>query len=738
MNKMFKKGLASRVLMILVAIALLFAVDISRLFYIQIAKGEEYAEKAKSQQLSDKEIEAMRGTIYDSEGNVLAQSATVWTVFLDPSNISDKNRMLIVDFLSETLEYDDKKKDELLEKSKKDSKYVVVENKIDNIKKEEIAGFVSKNKLSLCIGFKQATERYYPYENLASSVIGFTGADNQGLAGIESYYNDQLTGTNGRVITLTDSKSNSISSDYETSVEAQDGNSLVLTINSTIQYYLEKELRNTLEEYQAKGAYGVVMDCNTGAVLAMASMPDFNCNDPYKITYDKYLKEINAAKSKEAKTALQSQYVQRQWRNFAVSDTYVPGSVFKSFIASAALEENVVNLNTTYNCTGSIKVDEYEMKCHYHPGHGVETFTQGLENSCNPFFVTVGQKLGVHNYFKYFDGFGFTQKTGIDLPGEASPQYYKEEQYGIVELSSASFGQTNSVTPIQMCAGLSAIANGGTYVKPYVVSEIKDKNGNSISKTTTTKVREVISKETSQQVCKMMKSVVDNGTGKNGYVAGYGVGGKTGTSTKLGESKPGEKDKYIVSFAAIAPTDNPQIAMLIICDEPNKDLGGGAICAPIAAVVVEEAMNVYGIEPKYSKEESKKLSIKTPNFVGSDVSSAEEKAKNAGLTCKIIGNGKVVKKQSPAAENSIPTKGVVVLYTESSGNSKVKVPDFSGLTIAEANKLAASKNLNIKISGNDNSNAQVIAYKQSEAKNNEVEIGSVITVTFKSTKAVLD
>ncbi len=738
MNKMFKKGLASRVLIILIIVASLFAIDISRLFYIQVAKGEEYAEKAKSQQLSDKEIEAMRGTIYDSEGNVLAQSATVWTVFLDPSNISDKNRMLIVDFLSKTFQYDDEKKDELLEKSKKDSKYVVVENKVDNIKKEEIAGFVSENKLSLCIGFKQATERYYPYENLASSVIGFTGADNQGLAGIESYYNDQLTGTNGRVITLTDSKSNSISSDYETSVEAQDGNSLVLTINSTIQYYLEKELRNTLEEYQAKGAYGVVMDCNTGAVLAMASMPDFNCNDPYKITYDKYLKEIDAAKSKEAKTALQSQYVQRQWRNFAVSDTYVPGSVFKTFIASAALEENVVNLNTTYNCTGSIKVDEYEMKCHYHPGHGVETFTQGLENSCNPFFVTVGQKLGVHNYFKYFDGFGFTQKTGIDLPGEASPQYYKEEQYGIVELSSASFGQTNSVTPIQMCAGLSAIANGGTYVKPYVVSEIKDKNGNSISKTTTTKVREVISKETSQQVCKMMKSVVDNGTGKNGYVAGYGVGGKTGTSTKLGESKPGEKDKYIVSFAAIAPTDNPQIAMLIICDEPNKDLGGGAICAPIAAVVVEEAMNVYGIEPKYSKEESKKLSIKTPNFVGSDVSSAEEKAKNAGLTCKIVGNGKVVKKQSPAAEKSIPTKGVVVLYTESSGNSKVKVPDFSGLTIAEVNKLAASKNLNIKISGNDNSNAQVIAYKQSEAKNNEVEIGTVITVTFKSTKAVLD
>ncbi len=738
MNGIFKKGLASRVLIITIAIAFLFAADIGRLFYIQIAKGEEYAEKAKSQQLSDKEIEAMRGTIYDSEGNVLAQSATVWTVFLDPSNISDKSRTLIVDFLGELFEYDTAKKEELLDKSKKDSKYVVVENKVDNVKKEKIASFVSENKLSLCIGFQQATERYYPYENLASSVIGFTGSDSQGLAGIESYYNEQLTGTNGRIITLTDSKANAISSDYETSVEPKDGNSLVLTINSTIQYYLEKELRETLEEYQAKGCYGVVMDCNTGAVLAMASMPDFNCNDPYKITYEKYLKDIEATEGKEAKTALESQYVQRQWRNFAVSDTYVPGSVFKTFIASAALEENVVNLNTTYNCTGSIQVDKYQMKCHYHPGHGHETLTQGLENSCNPFFVTIGQKLGVHNYFKYFDGFGFTQKTGIDLPGEASPQYYKEEQYGIVELSSASFGQTNSVTPIQMCTGLCAIANGGTYVKPYVVSEIRDKEGNSISKTSPMKMRQVISQETSNQVCQMMKSVVDNGTGKNGYVAGYGVGGKTGTSTKLGESKPGEKDKYIVSFGAIAPSDNPQIAMLIICDEPNKDLGGGAICAPIASVVIEEAMNVYGIEPKYSEDETKKLSIKTPNVIGEDVSSAQTKIKNAGLSCKVIGNGKVVKKQSPAGEDTIPTNGVVVIYTDATEDSKVEVPDFSGLTITEVNQLAASKNLNIKISGNDNSNALVVAYKQSEAAGNQVEIGTVITVAFKSTQAVLD
>lgn len=738
MSEFFRKGLTSRITIITVVMALLFASNIGRLFYLQIAKGDEYGEKAKSQQLSDKEIQAMRGTIYDSEGNVLAQSATVWTVFLDPSNIKDEGRTLIVDFLSEIFEYDEEKKAELFEKSKKDGKYVVVEPKVDNMKKEEIAAFVKENKLSQCIGFQQSTERYYPYGSLASSVIGFLSADNRGLSGIEAYYDEQLTGVNGRMITLKDSKGNPISNDYETTVEAQDGNSLILTINSTIQYYLEKELKDTLDEYQAKGCYGVVMNVKTGAVLAMASLPDYDCNEPYKITYSKYLDEIEAQTNDEEKAQLQSAYIQRQWRNFAVSDTYVPGSVFKTFIASAALEENVVSRDTTYTCTGSIKVDKYNMRCHYHPGHGLETFTQGLENSCNPFFITVGQKLGVHKYFKYFDGFGFTKKTGIDLPGEANPQFYKEEQYGIVELSSASFGQTNSVTPIQMCAGLCAIANGGTLVKPYVVSEIKDKDGNSVSKTEPTELRQVISKETSKEVCEMMKSVVDNGTGKNGYVAGYSVGGKTGTSTKLGESKPGEKDKYIVSFAAIAPTDNPEIAMLIICDEPNKDLGGGAICAPIAAVVIEEAMNEFGIEPKYSDEESKKLSIKTPNVVDQYLESAESNLKNSGLRYKVVGNGKTVVKQSPAAENVIPSGGVVVLYTETNGSSKIKVPDFTGLTITQANQLAASQNLNIKISGNNNSNAQVVAYKQSENIGNEVEIGTVITVTFKSTQAVLD
>ncbi len=734
----FRKGLASRVLIMGIVIAFLLTADVARLFYIQIVKGSDYAEKAQSQQLSDKEIEAMRGTIYDSAGNVLAQSATVWTVFLDPSNIKEDDRQKIVDFLAETFEYDEEQKAKLYEKSEAENQYQVVEKDVENRVKESIADFVHENKLSLCIGFEQTTKRYYPYGALASSVIGFTGADDQGLEGLEAYYDKELTGTNGRTITAKDSKGNSISDDYETSIAAQDGYSLNLTINTTIQYYLEKELKNTLEEYSAKGCYGVVMNCNTGAVLAMASLPDYDCNNPRKITYDKYIKDIQETEGDEEKAVKESEYVQRQWRNFVVSDTYVPGSVFKTFMASAALEENVVNLDTSYTCTGAIKVDKYIMHCHNHAGHGTENLTQGLENSCNPFFITIGQKLGVHNYFKYFDGFGFTQKTGIDLPGEASPQYYEEKQYGIVELSSASFGQTNSLTPIQVCTGLCAVANGGKLVKPYIVSEIKDTEGNTISKTQPTVVRQVISEDTSKTVATMMRSVVDNGTGKNGYVAGYNVGGKTGTSTKLGESKEGERNKYIVSFAAIAPSDDPQIAMLIICDEPSVDLGGGAICAPIAAIVVKEAMNELGVEPKYSDDELKDLSIKTPNVIGKNIDDAQSTLSNAGLKYKVIGNGKTVLKQSPTNNDTIPSGGRVILYTETKDKQTTTVPDFTGLTVTEANRLASDKNLNIEIAGNDSTNALVVAFRQSEAEGTEVELGSVITVTFKSTQAVLD
>lgn len=733
-----KKMLKRLFIMSIIIIFLMTASGV-RVFYLQTVRGEELAQKAESQQLKDTEISAMRGTIYDADGNVLAQSATVWNIYLDPLEIdSEEERELIVDEFTELFKYDDEERQELYKKTKAENHYEIVEKKVENNVKEKISEFVSENKLGDCIGSEQATKRYYPYGSLASSVIGFTGADDQGLSGIEAYYDEQLTGTNGRIITAKDAVSNKIANDFETSVEASDGDSLYLTINQTIQYYLEKGLRETMEEYQAKGAYGVVMNCNTGAVLAMSSLPDYDCNKPYTLTYSKNKKAIKKLTDKTEKQEAESVAVQNQWRNFTVSDTYVPGSVFKTFIACAALEENVATLDTTYTCTGSIQVDEYTMKCHYHPGHGTENFTQGLENSCNPFFITIGQKLGVHNYFKYFDAFGFTEKTGIDLPGEASPQYYTENQYGIVELSSASFGQTNSLTPIQVCTGLCAIANGGKLVQPYLVSSIVDSSGKTVEKTETTVKRQVISSETSATVRQMMKSVVDNGTGKNGYVAGYSVGGKTGTSTKLGESKEGEGDKYIVSFGAIAPSDNPEIAMLIIVDEPNQDLGGGALCAPIAAQVVEEAMNVLGIEPKYDEDEMKNLSKYTPNVVGKSVEDGKTELKENGLNCYVFGNGDKIVRQCPTGAGTVPNGGTVFVYTEEDEKQISTVPDFTGLTVNEAKDLARMNDLNIEISGNNMSSGTVVAFRQSEEKETKVEKGTVITVTFKNTQSVLD
>ena len=727
-----------RILVMAVVIIFLMTTTVARVFYLTIVRGEELSEKAETQQLKDTEITAMRGTIYDSNGNVLAQSASVWNVFIDPLNIKDKQRDLIVDEFANLFGYDADEKKEFYDRTNHQNHYELVEKKVENNIKEKLSKFVSKNELGGCIGTEQTTKRYYPYGTLASSVIGFTGADDQGLSGIEAYYDEQLTGTNGRIITAKDAKSNNIANDYETSIAATDGDSIVLTINQTIQYYLEKGLRETMNEYQAKGAYGVVMNCNTGAVLAMSSLPDYDCNEPYKLTYSKDKKAIKKLSDKTAKQEAESAAVQNQWRNFTVSDTYVPGSVFKTFVASAALEENVVNLNTTYNCTGSIQVDKYKMKCHYHPGHGMQTLTQGLENSCNPFFITIGQKLGVHNYFKYFDAFGFTQKTNIDLPGEASPQYYKEDQYGIVELSSASFGQTNSLTHIQVCTGLCAIANGGKLLQPYLVSSIVDANGKTVKKTETKEIRQVISADTSEKVRKMMKSVVDNGTGKNGYVAGYSVGGKTGTSTKLGESKNGEGDKYIVSFGAIAPSDDPEIAMLIIVDEPNQDLGGGALCAPIAAQVTQEAMNVLGIEPKYNDSEMKDLSKQTPNVVGKSLDEAKKTLEENNLNFVVVGDDSTVTRQCPSGADTIPNGGTVYLYTDDSEKQTVNVPNFSGLTVNEAKDLASSSNLNIQIAGNSMSSGTVVAYRQSEETQAKVEKGTVVTVTFKNTQSVLD
>lgn len=738
-----KKNMEKGVKFLCIVVAIFFLVDAAGLSYTSLIKGDEFAKKAQSQQLSDTIIPAMRGTIYDSNGNVLAQSATVWDVFLDPYNIEDEEtRQLVVNGLANILELDSEEKADLYETSKKTTRYEVVARKVETDVKAKLSEFLKKHKeekLTDIIGTTPTSKRYYPYGSLASTVLGFASSEGKGMFGLELQYNEELSGTNGRIVTVKDAQSNKLPLDYQTSIDAVDGNSLVLTINQNIQYYLEKDLRDTLEEYQAKGAYGVVMDCKTGGVLAMASLPDYDLNAPRAITYSKYQKILDKITDEEKYKATEQGFLNDQWKNFTVQNIYEPGSVFKAFIASMALEENVVSLNDTYSCSGAIQVADTTFRCHKRDGHGYQTFTQGLENSCNPFFVTVGQKLGVHTLCKYSEAYGFTSKTGIDLPYEAKPDCLQEEKYGKVELGSASFGQTNSLTPIEVCTGLCAIANGGTLLKPYLVDEIRDADGNTIKKTQTTEVRRVISEDTSAKVRGMMKAVVDNGTGKNGYVAGYSVGGKTGTSTKLEEKRKTGKDKYYVSFAAIAPSDDPRVAMIIIVDEPNKDLGGGAVCAPIAARVVEQAMQEYNIEPRYTDKESKKLSINTPNVIGKTTSSAKSILQDKSLKCKIVGKGDTVISQYPSSNITIPSNGMVILYTEKDAKKKIStVPDFTGMTISEANARAAECNLNIEVSGNNLSSTSVVAYKQSSEKGSKVSAGTVITVTFKSTVSVRD
>ena len=531
---------------------------------------------------------------------------------------------------------------------------------------------------------------------------------------------------------------------YESVIDATDGSSIVLTIDDVLQYSLEKNLEQAKENASAKYTYGVVMDVNTGAILAMSNKPDFDSDEPWKIKDKKTSKEVKAITDKKERAQAESDALIAQWRNRTISDTYEPGSVFKIITAAAALEEGVVKPEDTYYDSGSIEVEDRTYHCQLRTGHGLETFSQGLQNSCNPWFISVGQKLGVHNFYKYFEAFGFTDKTNVDLPGEAVPSagvtYHKEEEMGRVELASESFGQSFQVSPIQMITAVCAAANGGKLMQPYIVKEVRDAQGN-VTSTTQPKIkRQVISESTSKTLSLMLEEVVKYGTGKNAYVAGYRVAGKTGTSEKLGTLNDDTGKKYVTSFVAFAPANDPKVAVLIAVDEPQGgNIGGGTNAAPSVAAVIEEAMKYYNVQPQYTEDEMQKLEKVTPNVTGMSVEKAKSLMSKNNLECIVIGDGKEVVGQSPAADRSIPGGGTVVIYTEKNYKAKtVKVPDFVGLSVSEVNTLAAESGLNIRFSGNNLESSNVTAYRQSSPKDSEVEQGSVITVFFLANSGVSD
>lgn len=731
------KETARRARWALVLISIAFVYGICALGKAAIVDGEENRLKAERNQLSDTKISAQRGTIYDSNMKVLAKSASAWLIYINPSKVADDTQKeLIVRGLCEIVGADEENVRKKLEKT--NTNYQKIAGEVETDVKDALKAYINENKdakLSTVIGIDPDTKRYYPYSSFASTIIGFTDSDDKGVGGIEMQYDDTLTGVSGRVITAKNARQGSMSSDYATTYDAKPGESLVLTIDEVIQYYLEQSLTQAMVDTGAKYAYGIIMDVDTGAVLGMSSKPDFDLNNPRRISNQTLADTIAAIVDEKQRAQDTSNALFAQWRNRSISDTYEPGSVFKTVVAAGALEEGVVDLNTTFTCTGGIQVANNYQKCWKHGGHGHEDLTQGLMNSCNPFFITIGQKLGKDNFYKYFDAFGFTEKTGIDLPAEANPvagkTYHALEKMGISELSSSSFGQTFQVSPIQMITAINTIANGGKLMQPYVVDAHLDADGNVVQKTEPTMKRQVVSEKTASTVAGMMEQVVSVGTGKNAYVAGYHVAGKTGTSEKIGI-----EGAYIASFAGFAPADNPQISILIAIDEPVGEHGGGKVAAPIAGILLEKVLTYLNIEPQYEDNEISNISSVAPSLVGRTVAEAKNEA--AKFTLRVIGNGDKVVAQTPAAGQQMRNGGVIVIYTDGETPKETAVvPDLCNLSIAEANRIAISAGFNIRIAGNTNS-GEVLSYKQSLDAGSEAEKGSVITVYFKSNVNVED
>lgn len=753
-RRILKKGIQQRMIGVL-AFMLIggFGASLIGLAKAQITDSDFFRLMAQSQQLSDTAIPAERGVIYDRNMTVLAQSATVWNVNMNPELLSKypeeaKNEifMNLEKILGLTQE-------ELEEKaSYKQYNSIKIKSKIEKADRDKMLKFLKgtytyqpanakpkKYAYSGVISLEEDVKRYYPYASLGAQVIGCIGSDNNGLAGLESKYDSMLTGIDGRLISARANNSSIKNIEYQSAYNAVQGTSLVLTLDSSIQRYLDDALKECYETSQCETCYGIVMDVKTGAVLAMSTQSGYDPNEPYKLFDEKISAGIDAIENETEKKSAKSTAVYQQWRNRAVSDTYEPGSVYKVITMAAGLEENVVDYDETFTCTGSIHVVDRNYWCHNHSGHGTETLTQGLMNSCNPFFITIGQRLGVDTFYKYFEAFGFTQKTGIDLSGEASPTagvtYFKKDDMTKVNLASCSFGQSFQVSAIQMLTAINAVANGGKLMKPYVVGKTLDSDGNVISTTAPVVKRQVISESTSEKILASMEQVSTAGTAKNSYVAGYRVAGKTGTSDKL----TGQQGDYIASFAGCAPANNPEISIIIVVDKPQGATGGGAVAAPVAAEVIEETLSYLNTERQYNDSEKDKLDVQVPDVTTKGVSEAKEAINEKELKVRVVGDGDTVVSQMPVYGQYIPQGGVVFLYTDDDKRrSYVEVPDFTGMTISQVNREAVDAGINVKISGNSLTATGLTAYRQSVEKGKEIECGSTVTVYFRTTTGVND
>lgn len=745
-KKRAEKGPAQRLrqrtaILILLILVLGFGAAVLRLTYLTTIQSSELQESAVDLQLADTTVSAKRGTIYDANGNVLAESASVWQVVMSPVNFkNDKQRQAAAKGLSEIfdLEYND-----VLDDTKQQSHYVVVKRRIESDEREKVLELIDTLKKDYsCSGVIQLLDdykRYYPKNSLASSVIGFTGSDDQGLEGIEYEYDSYLSGTPGRIITAQNARGTDMPFRYEQNVESEDGNNVYLTIDETIQSICEKYMQKGVEDNNVlnKGVC-IAMDVNTGAILAMVTTDGYDLNNPYELSAKDKKKIKSTAKSKQAEA--ESAALSNMWRNKAVADTYMPGSVFKMCVASAALEENLVNEKTSFTCTGSISVEGETIHCSNIAGHGTQNFVEVISNSCNPAFIQIGQMLGAGKFRQYYQGFGFSDKTGIDLPGEAEDSFWKEGKMGGVDLAVASFGQNFTITPIQMITACAAVSNGGYVVQPHVVSKITDSKGNVI-KTVDKKVkRQVISDDTSKKMNEYLEYNTERQGAAAGYISGYKVAGKTGTTEKRGVTKfeSSFSEDYISSFCGYAPADDPQIAMLVFFDTPDGDAYyGSQVSSPVFINIMSEVLPYLDVKTSYTDEELGYVDASAGDYTGVSVDEAKTAVEADGFTATVKGNGSTVISQIPTVSSGLQKGGSIVLYTDSDSQSEtVSVPSLIGLSPDEVNDVASAYGLNVSFSGATTSSGT--SSSQNVEAGTSVSPGTVITVSFADSSSTLN
>lgn len=742
-EKMWHKAMGLAAVVVFVG----FGLVVINLFRWQIVRGEELSNAALDQSLQSTTLSAMRGTIYDSTGKILAQSASVWTVVLEPAYFSDYDdpdatRRKVASGLAPILELDE---EEIYEKTQGNSYFVYLKRRVETSVRDEINKFLEDNGISAGVRLIEDYKRYYPYGQVASTVLGFTGTDGQGLEGLELQYDTELRGTAGRLISAQNALGTDMPFEYEQYIEAEDGYNLVLTIDETVQSILEKYLAEGVEQFKVKnGAVAILMDVDTGGILGMATTPSYDPNDPFTIQDKNLLAQIDELPKDERDEAF-NQAQLKQWRNKAVTDTYYPGSVFKMVTYAMGLEEGVVTEDSTFTCTGSITVPGWNdpIGCWYHAGHGTETLRQGLYNSCNPWAIHVGQLVGGKTFAKYREAFGFTESTGIDLPGEALTLYHSEQELELVasNLAVESFGQNFSITPVHMITAAATIANGGYLVTPHVMDRIVDQEGNIVKTADTSYRRQVVSQETCDVIIDVLRQNVEEGTATGGYVAGYRVCGKTGTSEKVAQHNedPSKPMEYIASYCGFAPAEDPQYALLVFFDEPDDDTNGGynggnAVAGPYFAKMMGEILPYLGVEAQYSDEEYAVLDTVAPNVTGMTLDEAYAALEEAGLSYSVVGDesdGSIqVTAQVPASGGAVPKEGKVVLYTNGYDEDAtyVTVPDFSGYDVTNASYVASINQLQISVSGSSSAAAEVTG--QSVAAGEQVQIGTVITLSF--------